>query len=88
MISIDLTIHVGTLIEDHIDMSDSYGMEIQNFSDPYMVDDVNAILNNHPVMSDNYAELHLTVANTEFIIAYFKRIKVKNKAYKWVLTAP
>lgn len=90
MITVTPVIHIGNLVDGEFIELESYDMEIQNWSDPFMVDSLNEILNNVAVRTLKYAELRLHITGTPhdagFLLGSFQKVKLKGKGYKWQLT--
>jgi hypothetical protein len=89
MIAVELTLDVGKLEDGKLEAEDSFDMQTHpGATHLWECESVNSLLS----FSDNddlcnYAELFLSITNTDikYLIASFKKIKLKGKGHKWIL---
>ena len=96
MITIKPILNVGGIKNGKLTIFDSYDFVINHVDDPHLMDNCNEFLSLYPEhRKANYAVLKLyigdigdksLVEHSGFILAYFKKIKLKNKGYCWVLS--
>jgi hypothetical protein len=95
MINIQPFLKVGVMKGGRFKTTDTYDFVIVHVDDPNLVDSANEILRAHPIESDNYAELKLGVPGVTsdafiphdgFVLATFKKIKLKGKGHRWILS--
>lgn len=87
MIHIDLVLSVGKLEDGIFHEHESWNFAIRDTEESWDVDSVNSILNNCTSAGDKYAELRLHVTGVEhgFLVGSFKKIKLKNQGYHWMV---
>lgn len=89
MITVYLRLDIGELEKGKLKFYDSIDLEINDFNDDVNCDSVNFLLgdyNDDPNVK--YAELKVHVSGCHkdgYLIGSFKKIKIKNKGYKWIL---
>lgn len=89
MITVCLRLNVGVLEKGKLQFFDSTDLEIKNFREDIACDNVNSLLKDYNNYSDvKYAELRMHASGCHkdgYLIGSFKKIKLKNKGFKWII---
>ena len=89
MIVLSLNLEVGNLIAGEFNFFDSFTLETHG-EEECDCETVNDILSNSSCDEANYARLMFSYSVNDTIHSYllgsFKRIKLKNKGSRWILT--
>lgn len=90
MININLVLKLGIMKKNGFYTEfDSVNFKFKSISELHACDNVNDWLNTNIDKAYNYAELVLcsnTLKHSGFLIGTFKKIKLKNRGYKWIVS--
>jgi hypothetical protein len=89
MLAVSLSLEVGNLVDGEFQFWDSFTIETHG-TEEHDCESVNNLLSNPTCDEMNYAQLMFTYSlnNTmhNYLVGSFKRINLKNKGSKWILT--
>lgn len=89
MLVVSLVLEVGNLVDGEFQFYDSFTLETHG-TEEHDCESVNDLLSNSSCDEANYAQLMFTYSlnNTmhSYLVGSFRRIKLKNRGSKWILT--